>query len=238
MDQQSKQGQSQGHGKRKKDEDTAANGGNGASMTNDFPEELAEQGAGGLSRPKITRSKRASTPGRSLSLRARRVGAASRAGARLQEGRALERLHRGDEGRRREGQVGNAHGQDPGAARDDRGLSRSSQARCDGCQRVQPDPEHPARQLRSGRCAGSAVRDDEALAGSDRAAAQEGVGRRGGRGQGGACTCASRTCSSRSSRTRPRRSRPSSRSWRSIPTTARPSASSSRCTRSAATGRS
>ena len=76
-----------------------------------------------------------------------------------------------------------ARGQDPAPRGDDRGLSRSSQARCDGRQRVQPDPHHPARQLRSRRRAGRAVRGDEALAGSDRAAAQEGGGRRVGRRQ-------------------------------------------------------
>ena len=79
---------------------------------------------------------------------------------------------------RREGELAVARGQDPGPERDDRGLSRSSEARRDGGQRLQPDPHHPARQLRGGRRAGRAVRDDEALAGSDRAAAQEGGGRR------------------------------------------------------------
>ena len=66
----------------------------------------------------------------------------------------------------------------PGPARDDRGLSRAPQARRDGGQRLQPDPEHPADELRGGRRAGRAVRDDEALARPDLAAAQEGGGGR------------------------------------------------------------
>ena len=80
---------------------------------------------------------------------------------------------------------------------------------------IQPD------NFEARRRAGRAVRDDEALAGSDRAAAQEGGGRRVGRGQDRAARCASPTCSSRSSRTRRRRSRPTRRSSSWIPTTAR-----------------
>ena len=110
------------------------------------------------------------------------MGAAQGARGAVQEGGALEQLHRDAEGGGREDQLVFARGQSPVARGDDRGLSRSSEARCDGRQRVQPDPHHPARQLRRVGQAGRAVRDDEALAGSDCAAAQEGGGRRiGGR---------------------------------------------------------
>ena len=64
--------------------------------------------------------------------------------------------------------------QDSRAVRDGRGLPRPAQAGRDGGQRLQPDPDHPARQPRRGRRAGGAVRGDEALARADRDPAQEG----------------------------------------------------------------
>ena len=154
-----------------------------------FQPSSTDQGEGGRTRPRSSRSTRGSTPGRRSSPQRRRRGrrdASSRAS--VQEGRALERLHRDDEGGRREGELAVARGQDPGARGDDRGLSRSSEVGRDGRQRVQPDPHHPAEQLRGRRRAGRAVRDDEALAGSDRAAAQEGGGRRIGRRRRSRCT--------------------------------------------------
>ena len=83
-------------------------------------------------------------------------------------------VHRGHEGRRRQGELASPEDKIPRAVRDDRGLSRSAEARRHGRQRLQPDPEHPADQRAGGRGAGGAVRGDEALARSDLAAAQQG----------------------------------------------------------------
>ena len=72
----------------------------------DLPAELAGTGAGrrrGREAVGRERDRRLEEVGR----RPRpALGAAARARPRLQEGRALERLHRGDEGRRREGEAG------------------------------------------------------------------------------------------------------------------------------------
>ena len=234
MDHESKQGQGQGHGKRKKKRHAAS--GNG--VPDDLPSELKTEAKAANEAAKQSVDKGIDA-WKKIVAEAPKAWAPRRALARsVQEGGTLERVHRGAEGGRREDELGGARGQDSDPRGDDRGLSRSPEAGRDGRQRVQPDPQHPAGQLRRRRRAGRAVRGDEALAGSDRAAAQEGGGRRVGRGQDRAAREASRICSSRSSRTRRRRSRPTKRSSSWIPTTARRSGSSSRCTRSAATGKS
>ena len=56
--------------------------------------------------------------------RTSRVGAASRAGPRLQQGRALERAHRAHEGGGREGDLVDARGEGRAPVRDGRRLSR------------------------------------------------------------------------------------------------------------------
>ena len=236
MDHESKQGQGQGHGKKKKTEEASARVATAFLMI--FPRSLTSKAKAANDAAKQSVDKGIDAWKKIVAEAPKAWAPRTRARGSVQEGGTLERVHRDAEGGRREDGLGVARGQDADPRGDDRGLSRSSEARCDGRQRVQPDPQHPARQLRRGRRAGRAVRGDEALARSDRAAAQEGGGRRVGRGQDRAAREASRICSSRSSRTRRRRSRPTSRSSSWIPTTARRSASSSRCTRSAATGRS
>ena len=106
MDQQSKQGQGQGHGKRKKDDETAA-GGNGASNGHDdFPAELAAPAKAAFEAEKQSVEKGIDAWKKLVASQPDGLGAAARAGARLQEGRALERLHRGDEGGGRQGELG------------------------------------------------------------------------------------------------------------------------------------
>ena len=180
MDQQSKQAQSRAtEAQEGSDEEAAAFGRQRLARPGRFSSRARPHRRTRRARPRSSRSTRASTPGRRSSPARRRAWAPRRELARVyKQGRALERLHRGDEGGRRQDQLASPEDKIPV-------LFEMIEVYRD---RLKLDVmvvnafnqilHHPAGQPRRRRRAGRAVRDDEALAGSDLAAAQEGGGRR------------------------------------------------------------
>ena len=158
MDQQSKQGPGQGQGSDKKDDETAA-GGNGASNGHDdFPAELARQANAAFEAEKQSVDK-------GIDAWKKLVAVAPDAWAPRRElARVYKKAERWNafievmKEARREGELVVARGEGPVLLRDGRDLSRSAEARRDGGQRLQPDPDHPADQPRGARRAGRAVR--------------------------------------------------------------------------------